>query len=251
MRFLGRKPSHGLVKFTRTKERELGCILSFKTMEEHPKKELYLNGSIGTCAVSELDKTVTIYVHVSLLRRDDYPVEAREVTAVHEVLHVCAGNLGFPTTARPTNVSEEEPDAWVGARLGSKIQHYFIDKEMQSVGFDPNILLDKDAEFTYERWRKDEFGTKQKWTPEYAITVVDYIKSQTRYRRELRSEATEIMDTLWPDILETGERGLAIVKECDCAKPDGALEALIRLRDLLRLDKNRIVVKDRLTGATY
>jgi hypothetical protein len=229
MRFLGRKPSHGLVKFTRTKERELGCILSFKTMEEHPKKELYLNGSIGTCAVSELDKTVTIYVHVSLLRRDDYPVEAREVTAVHEVLHVCAGNLGFPTTARPT----------------------FIDKEMQSVGFDPNILLDKDAEFTYERWRKDEFGTKQKWTPEYAITVVDYIKSQTRYRRELRSEATEIMDTLWPDILETGERGLAIVKECDCAKPDGALEALIRLRDLLRLDKNRIVVKDRLTGATY
>jgi hypothetical protein len=250
MNLFGRKPSRKFTVFIRQQETDLGLRITFARMEQHPIVH-YQKDLLGTYELDEERGKLRVYINVELMKDNDFPFESKEITAAHEVLHVWAERAGFPTTKHPAKFPKDGPEAFVGGKLHSMIQHVAIDDRLCEYGFDPLVVQRKDGLDAIKRWASMDFTPIHKDSPQFVLETLNYMEGQLRYPREIQGDAKALLLCKRPGLVALGDEGLVCIYEAGCLQPAGALKALIEVRDLLDLKRQGVLVFDPRNGLIY
>ena len=250
MKLFGQKCSTKFSVFIRQQESELGLRIVFSKMERH-HIDHYYEDLLGTYELDDKQNILKVYVNVALIKNKCIHPDSKEVTAAHEVLHVWACRAGFPITKRPPEFPDDGPEAFVGSKIHSMVQHVAIDSKLQGHGFDPLIVQQEKGRDAIRRWESMDFTVLRKGSPKFVLETLDYMEGQLRYPAEIRNAAKTILSARNHALFSLGEQGLARIRESDCLQPDGALVALIKVRDLLELKPHGVLVFDPRDGRVY
>ena len=250
MKFLGQKPTREFVRFVKEYESALHLRITFLTMDSHPIDH-YKRNVLGTFVLDKTKGLLIVYVNTRIIKDDNLPPISKEIIAAHEILHPWADSIGFPVTQHSEKYSEDGPEASAGSSLHSLIQHVPIDARLRESGFDPFIVLRPKGLELLKRWETTELSNLDKADYKFFSESTFYIESQIRYPDDIAEAIKQHLEQRNVEIFRIGERGLAIIRESGCHEPEGALAALIQLRDLFNLKEHGVFMFSPIHNKVY
>lgn len=202
----------------------------FKNIEEHPfESHRNLNG------IHEANETTEI-IWINLLGSHF------EYTIAHEIMHSVLDAEGFPTTSRTQKYANDEWTAYVGSSLQSVILDAVIDNRLLNHNIiDPdksNVIQQKIEKLEQSKLEPSEYGPSfDLWALDCLHTEIDPTLDYTEKER-LKSEIGRV----FPRVESVGNDLIKAVNSTGFRNPDQALNAMINIRDLLKLQERCIII---------
>lgn len=145
----------------------------------------------------------------------------REITIVHELLHLECEALGFPRT-RTLGKTAKLPQNTVSHMISewfSTVEHRVIYPKMEKLGYNPSGDIDSKARIGFLSRIQNNLGEFLYNNPNRDILFVDLVTQSTRVltegRRPLRKELNKTMKEVFPKELELSNHLTDQIKAVD------------------------------------
>ncbi len=184
----------------------LECLSSysnpFKSISIFDTKELPENhlwkGAMGVCTPVQ-NRVVSIYVNITKLQNEGFPVGSWEVISAHELLHKWLGAKGYPIVSTGKRFSNEPIVREIADRLGSLSQHPLIKQKLSTTKLITDITYDKIGFLHREHVRKlltdKRIASWKKGTPGFTLAILECLEWYFIYPESIK-ECDNLLDTL-------------------------------------------------------
>lgn len=228
---LGQGISEKTKKFIREKEKLLGKI-DFRDIAGHWNPALH-----------ELDGCHDFQGsgHIVWLKPSNPDFES---FLMHEVMHSVLIHEGFPQTARTPEFNDEQSH-YIGSLLNSVITDPVIDKQLMESGL---AVFNRDSAIQIKRTQALLDSKTCKGVPydfcfcKWALISFNLCIDDT-FTEKQREDLYSIIDNKFPQASEFGKLLCEETKKEGFSSPEKALNAMIMLRNSLKLE-GRVIIKD-------
>lgn len=174
-------------------------------------------------------------------------------TLRHELYHVEVRLDGFPLGAAPSPGRPLPISDWmvmVGSSVCDAVLHAEIEKRMRGDGDDGSAVQLRILNTTQQISASGALGSAKRWMAPWVIILLGQVEYAFWWRPDLYAQLCRITASIDPLLVTTAMTLIEKVKRYDLHSPNGALQAMILLRDCLRLQRTLSIVDVR-TGRQY